>query len=294
MNFSPVISATPGIQQFLQNIHWGQPNIYLFLATLLALYIFAPKKKRRTFMYLLTTVTGAVGFLAGGWYGLLTLSIAVCYRLFQNWRAPWQAIVTWTSATAMFTGLTLLIQTLDPDARKEIREGSYTGFGRKLVEMVDASIQNSVLLIALTVGGIAGTAWLMWWLKQKRTNPYRGMGKNVHADMMYMGRPNPDLQPIPETERDPKRSFPLPMRKEKLSEQKGLCAYQKRIKNHPTWEPYRSGVQWHGDHIIPHALGGATSYPNLQILCADCNSAKTDAYGELAIQKVEDSWKRKN
>jgi 5-methylcytosine-specific restriction endonuclease McrA len=31
------------------------------------------------------------------------------------------------------------------------------------------------------------------------------------------------------------------------------------------------------DHILPVALGGATSIENLQILCADCNCAKSDA-----------------
>ncbi|HEX4832200.1 MAG TPA: HNH endonuclease [Trebonia sp.] len=29
------------------------------------------------------------------------------------------------------------------------------------------------------------------------------------------------------------------------------------------------------DHVIPVALGGATSEPNLQLLCADCNRAKS-------------------
>jgi 5-methylcytosine-specific restriction endonuclease McrA len=31
------------------------------------------------------------------------------------------------------------------------------------------------------------------------------------------------------------------------------------------------------DHIIPVALGGATSPENLQILCGDCNRSKRDA-----------------
>ncbi len=31
------------------------------------------------------------------------------------------------------------------------------------------------------------------------------------------------------------------------------------------------------DHIIPVALGGGTSVENLQILCGDCNRAKSDA-----------------
>ncbi len=31
------------------------------------------------------------------------------------------------------------------------------------------------------------------------------------------------------------------------------------------------------DHILPVALGGATSVENLQILCGDCNRAKSDA-----------------
>lgn len=31
------------------------------------------------------------------------------------------------------------------------------------------------------------------------------------------------------------------------------------------------------DHIIPVALGGATSAENLQILCGDCNRSKSDA-----------------
>jgi HNH endonuclease len=31
------------------------------------------------------------------------------------------------------------------------------------------------------------------------------------------------------------------------------------------------------DHILPVALGGATSEGNLQVLCADCNRAKSDS-----------------
>jgi 5-methylcytosine-specific restriction endonuclease McrA len=33
------------------------------------------------------------------------------------------------------------------------------------------------------------------------------------------------------------------------------------------------------DHIIPVSRGGATSVANLQILCGDCNRAKSDAIG---------------
>jgi 5-methylcytosine-specific restriction endonuclease McrA len=31
------------------------------------------------------------------------------------------------------------------------------------------------------------------------------------------------------------------------------------------------------DHILPVALGGATTLENLQILCADCNRRKSDS-----------------
>jgi len=31
------------------------------------------------------------------------------------------------------------------------------------------------------------------------------------------------------------------------------------------------------DHVLPVALGGATSVENLQILCGDCNRATSDA-----------------
>lgn len=31
------------------------------------------------------------------------------------------------------------------------------------------------------------------------------------------------------------------------------------------------------DHILPVALGGATTAENLQILCADCNRRKSDS-----------------
>jgi len=31
------------------------------------------------------------------------------------------------------------------------------------------------------------------------------------------------------------------------------------------------------DHVLPVALGGATSVENLQVLCADCNRAKSDS-----------------
>jgi 5-methylcytosine-specific restriction endonuclease McrA len=31
------------------------------------------------------------------------------------------------------------------------------------------------------------------------------------------------------------------------------------------------------DHVLPVALGGATTVPNLQLLCAGCNRSKSDS-----------------
>ena len=33
------------------------------------------------------------------------------------------------------------------------------------------------------------------------------------------------------------------------------------------------------DHVLPVALGGATTIENLQLLCADCNRRKSDSLG---------------
>jgi len=33
------------------------------------------------------------------------------------------------------------------------------------------------------------------------------------------------------------------------------------------------------DHVIPHAKGGGTAVENIQILCGDCNRAKSDSIG---------------
>jgi len=42
------------------------------------------------------------------------------------------------------------------------------------------------------------------------------------------------------------------------------------------------------DHVIPISKGGPTSVDNLRVLCADCNSKKSDSLGEILEARRQD------
>jgi hypothetical protein len=180
----------------------------------------------------------------------------------------------------------LLLNQTDPNLPKDLGHSHLLG-NLSSYSTTTLAILIRVLAILLAIAGIILAITI--WRKMRRRNT----GSKIHPDMMYEGRPNPRLKTLPENQRDPKRTFTAKMREEKLDEQHGYCNYQKTIHAHPDWEAYRSGIQWEGDHIVPHAAGGATNYENLQVLCADCNSAKTDTYGSEATERIEHMWRNK-
>lgn len=63
------------------------------------------------------------------------------------------------------------------------------------------------------------------------------------------------------------RAFDERMRREAYERQNGICPY---CKKHFTIE------EMHADHIKPWAKGGPTTADNCQMLCRDCNLAKSD------------------
>lgn len=282
------------IEKVVSSINWGAPSIVLAILTTASLILFSRKAKRFTPMWIFSAVGAGAGFLLGGWVGLFTLSMAISYRFFQKLVKPWQAILTWTAGVSGFALLVWMVQSLDP---KAVHEGTSGGVGNSILDgfttVVDAIAQNRNMLMLGLFGGAIAT-YLVWRrMHGKKFNPYMGEGDKVPSEMMYNGLKNPDLQVIPPEQRDPTRVFSSKQRSEKLQEQKGVCAYQGVASNHPKWEAFRSGVQWEGDHIIPHAVGGATNSVNLQMLCADCNGAKSSKYGALAMEAIEKMWKKK-
>jgi len=278
------------INSFIGNL--DNPNLLLVAISIFLLIFLSSKKRRFTPTYLASAIFGGAGFLLSGWVGILTFVLALCYRIFQGLKSPWQALITFTAGTAFFSLTALALQRLLPE---QARGGeNVEGLWGDVTKTVNGVATNTTILWVLFAISASAALLFAWKMRQQQKYPYRGLGRNVERDMMYGGIENPNLVTLPENQRDPQRSFTAKMRKEKLDEQGGICFYQIQVTQHPRWEPYRSGVQWEGDHIIPHAAGGATSYANLQVLCADCNSAKSDAYGQKAIQKIQKKWKNKD
>lgn len=278
------------LDKFLDGIDWNAPNVLLAIASLILLSFAAPKKKRFAVSYMVSAVLGAGGFLLSAWAGVLTTCMAFMYRLFQSFSKPWQAFLTVTSGLTIFTGLAWFIRGNDPGAASDKAGNAYNGILGWFTRIADGIADNAALGMIIFVAGAAGTVYLYWRMRMKTLRPYRGLGVKVNREQMYQGMVNPDLMVLPEQKRDPRRVFPAKMRTEKLDRQQGLCAYQGLVGNHPRWEPYRSGVQWEGDHIVPHAVGGATNFVNLQVLCADCNSAKSDKFGSAAVKAIQERW----
>jgi hypothetical protein len=279
------------VQRIVSDVNWGQPNLLLAAVAAGLMMLFSTKKKRKTIAWVVSAIAAGTGFLLSGWVGVLTLSMAISYRVFQPLKAPWQAIITWTAGLSAFALFTWLIQLADPKAADERSQGNTSGFFGWINTVTDFVATNTWWLAVCAIGGLVATIYVYWKMHAKVGNPYRNMGAEISADMMYNGVRNKDLKPLPESRRDPARTFSAKVREEKLGEQDGLCAYQLKVSQHPRWEPYRSGIQWEGDHIIPHAAGGATNYVNLQVLCADCNSAKSSKCGDLATEAVVARWK---
>lgn len=63
-----------------------------------------------------------------------------------------------------------------------------------------------------------------------------------------------------------------------FSEKDKKTIYQKQNGICPICGKYYKYEQMHGDHIKPWSKGGLTEIDNLQMLCADCNSKKSDQY----------------
>lgn len=275
------------------SINLNEPNLLLAGAALGVLILAAAGKRRWTFMYLVSASFGAAGFLLSCWVGIATFTLALSYRIFQRLRAPWQALVTVSVGLAGFAGLVLLLDAAGVTSLRRDKRPKDGGLWADITAAVNNVATSPPLLWACLLGGAAATAVIVWRMRLAAKYPYRGLGQGADPDMMYRGITNPNLVTLPVDDRDPRRTFTAKMREQKLDTQGGVCAYQARVPNHPRWEPFRSGVQWEGDHIIPWAAGGATNLPNLQILCADCNSAKSDAYGDKAMKKVQRRWKAK-
>lgn len=269
-----------------------QPTWLLAGIALALLIVLSSRRRRFSPTYLLSAGFGAAGFVLSGWVGLLTFLLALSYRVFQRLRAPWQLLITVTAAVSAWAGTVLLLDHYHraPEHPTAVRGDDAWS---RTTDTVTAIATTSALLWACLACGAVLTTVFARRMRLQSKYPYRGLGMDADRAMMYGGLLNPNLVTLPEGKRDPRRTFPASMREERLDEQGGVCAYQARVSAHPRWEPYRSGVQWHADHIVPWASGGATDYPNLQILCADCNSAKSDAYGVKAMKKVERRWRAK-
>lgn len=280
------------VTDFLVKIDWGDPSLVLAGVSFLILVVFSGKKFRTSTMGVLSTIFGAGGFLLAGWVGVFTFSLAVAYRTFYRLKGKQQFFVTVVAGFVLFSVLSFLIAKVDPEAAAERRDSPTGSVAAKITDTVGVVADNAGKVFFAVAGVGVLVALLVVLRKYRRKNPYRRMGLNVDTDQMYRGMVNPNLTPVSEANRDPERSFPAKMRAMKLKEQKGYCAYA-RLSVHPNWEPYREGVQWEGDHIVPHAVGGATNFVNLQMLCADCNSAKSSKMFDEAERAVEARWRAK-
>lgn len=269
-------------------IDWGQPQYLLAAAAVLVAYLAGGRKRRKTTSHRVSSLAAGAGFVLSGWAGLLTVAMAVSYRVFQSVTGPKQAWFTWLGGLAGFTSAAWAVHAIDPKAGREASRGRLGGLLGSLYDFASLLAARPLLSLAV-VAGISGLTW--WARKQRKTAGYKDV---LSPDRMYNGIRNPTLKTLPEQQRDPQRTFSVKMRQEQLKEQRGICAYQNRVSGHPKWEPYRSGVQWEGDHIVPHAAGGATNQANLQVLCADCNSGKGDKGGQHALRAVEARWRGKS
>lgn len=275
----------------IQNIHWGQPAYVLAALSIIILAVFSGKKFRSSPMGIASAIFGGIGFIVAGWLGIFTFSIALSYRLFHKLKAPKQFWVTLFSSFTIFALLSYGILKIDPQAGVERKNGNLGGVFLIMNDSITWLAEHAIDLLLIIFIIIVLVGLFLLRKRIRKNNPYKGYGGKVSADQMYKGLKNPDMKVIPESQRDPVRVFSLSMRKKKLEDQKGMCRYASQS-YHPNWEPYREGIQWEGDHIIPHAVGGATNYKNLQMLCADCNSAKSSLMFDKADEAVEKRWKK--
>jgi 5-methylcytosine-specific restriction endonuclease McrA len=116
------------------------------------------------------------------------------------------------------------------------------------------------------------TYWLfegrLWWeddglgardvlalIRQRQRRAQRRLA-DAHRALALDGDPRPRREPIP---RDVRRAV--------WERDGGACV------------ECRATFDLQYDHIIPSSRGGASSVANLQVLCGDCNRAKSDAIG---------------
>lgn len=83
-------------------------------------------------------------------------------------------------------------------------------------------------------------------------------------------------QPRAPVEVEERHAFKESDVKRRLADQGGCCALC----------PAELGASFIRDHRIPRAIGGPTTYANLDLLCTDCNAVKTRA-DRKAIAKAE-------
>ena len=285
------------ITEWVSSVNWGEPSILLAIVAAFACFLVPSKnitrgKRKNLNVRTVLAVVAGSGFLISGWLGILTFSITLTYLILNWFKDPKFYLYPIFSLVTFLLFSTFIVRT-DPNAGQENRNGNLGGVWGTIIDTTNTVGEKAptffaaTLVVALIIGGV------FFYLRQRKRNVYRNLGLDINPDQMYNGIVNKDLRTLPESQRDPKRSFPAQMRAKKLKSQKGYCAYA-HISSHPQWEPYRQGIQWEGDHVIPWAVGGATNFVNLQMLCADCNSAKSSKMFKEAERSVDKMWKEKS